>query len=187
MRLSRKIRHGMTIIEATLVMSVLALFLFGILEYARFLMVLHVTHNAARDAARYASVNQDKPATFDTTGYTDGAGRYYPSIRDYTALRMAGVQRQLADYEMAVYPVDSSSASATPPVVRAKAKTGTPPGQYPDPFDPSDPRRPPWNQATYPEGIAVSIRGTYKPLLPGFLLMPSEIPVSITFVSSSGG
>ena len=186
MRLSRKRRHGMTIIEGTLVMSVLAMFLFGILEYARFLMVLHVTHNAARDAARYASVNQDKPDTFDATDYTDGAGRFYPSIRAYTATRMAGVQRQLAGYEMAVYPVDSSSSSTTPPVVRAKPKTGASPGQYPDPFDPAA-QRPAWNQATYPEGIAVSIRGTYKPLLPGFLLMPSEIPVYITFVSSSGG
>ena len=187
MRLTRRTRRGVTIIEGALVMSVLALFLFGILEYARFLMVLHVTHNSARDAARYASVNQDKPESFDADDFTDGAGRHYQSIRAYAQARMGGVHRQLEGYEMAVYPVDSSGASLTPPVVRAKPRTGVPPGEYPNPFDPADPRRTSWNNATYPEGIAVSIRGVYKPLLPGFLLMPSEVPVNVTFVASSGG
>ena len=52
-------RRGMTLVESTLVLMVFLMLLFGIFEYCRFLMVLHITNNAARDGARYAVVNLD--------------------------------------------------------------------------------------------------------------------------------
>ena len=44
----RSRRRGMTVVESALVLSVFLLLLFGIFEYRRFLLVLHVTNNAAR-------------------------------------------------------------------------------------------------------------------------------------------
>ena len=74
-----------------------------------------------------------------------------------------------------------------PPVVRSKTLgTGNPP-PYPDPFNASDPLSPPWNQAAFSEKIAVTIKGTYRPLLPTFLLMPSTLSINITAVMGSEG
>ena len=55
-------RRGMTIVESALVLSVFLMLLFGLFEYCRFLMVLHLTNNAARDGARYAVVNVNCPS-----------------------------------------------------------------------------------------------------------------------------
>ena len=58
-----RLRRGAAIVESTLVLSVFLMLLFGMFEYCRFLLVLHVTNNAARDGVRYAAVNVTKPAT----------------------------------------------------------------------------------------------------------------------------
>jgi Flp pilus assembly protein TadG len=50
-------RHGVTIVETAFVMLPTLILLFGIFEYARFLMVLNVFNNAAREGVRYALVN----------------------------------------------------------------------------------------------------------------------------------
>ena len=49
-------RAGATSVEFAAVALLVFLLLFGILEYARFLFVLHLATNAARDAARFAAV-----------------------------------------------------------------------------------------------------------------------------------
>src|SRR5476651_1919397 len=54
---SRKRRRGVATVEMALVSILLFLFLFGIFEYCRLLFVLHLTENAARDAARFAAVH----------------------------------------------------------------------------------------------------------------------------------
>src|SRR5436305_14880481 len=95
-------RRGMAIVETVLVLAVFLLMFFGLFEYCRFLMVLHVANNAARDGARYAVVNVSKPSNFDTTDYTDSAGDVYPSIQSYTTARMGGVDRNITGYRVAV-------------------------------------------------------------------------------------
>lgn len=180
-------RRGATVVESAVVLSVFCLLLFGAFEYCRFLYVLQVTNNAARDGSRYAVVNVDKPANFDAVDYTDGAGRTYPSVQSYTTARMGGTQKQLDGYQVAVYAVDPDGQVLSPPVVRPKSSGAGSPKSYPDPFDPNDPARVPWNQATFGEGVAVTIRGTYRPVLPAFLWMPSAIPVVVTGVSGSEG
>lgn len=50
-------RRGATTVEFALVCSVFFLFLFGVFEYCRYLVLLQGVSNAARDAARFASVN----------------------------------------------------------------------------------------------------------------------------------
>jgi len=172
-------RRGMTIVETTLALGLFLLLLFGLFEYCRFLMVLHVTNNAARDAARYATVNVNCPSS--QIAPTRAA------ILDYATARMGGVDRQISGYQVAVYPVDPAGLAQNPPVVRSKTLgTGNPP-PYPDPFNASDPLSPPWNQAAFSEKIAVTIKGTYRPLLPTFLLMPSTLSINITAVMGSEG
>jgi Flp pilus assembly protein TadG len=57
MRSCRIPRRGATVVEATLVLTVCFMLLFGILEYSRYLYALHVADNAAREGARFAVVN----------------------------------------------------------------------------------------------------------------------------------
>jgi Flp pilus assembly protein TadG len=177
-------RKGAAIVEMALVITVLAMLLFGIFEYARFLFIMHITHNAARDAARYAAVNLDKPSNFDTTNYTNATGTTFLSIQNYTRERMGSMHGHLTNFQVAVYPVDNAGLYLNPPVIRPKSKT---PGTYPNPFNPSDPNRVPWNQADYTEKIAVTIRFEFRSILPNLLLMPANIQIEITGMSAAEG
>jgi Flp pilus assembly protein TadG len=177
-------RRGMTIVESALVLAVFCLLLFGVFEYCRFLYVMHIVQNAARDGARYAAVNQDKPPTFDATDYTDAGGTTFTNIQSYTKARMGGADKQLSGCNVAVYAVDSVGLSQPTPIIRPKSQS---PPTYPNPFNPSDPNKVPWNQASFAEGIAVSVQGTYTPLLPSFLKMPAAMTFTITAISGAEG
>lgn len=187
LRRARSRRRGMTAVESALVLSVFLMLLFGMFEYCRFLMVLHITNNATRDGARYAVVNADKPADFDRNDYTDTTGRVYDSIQKYTTARMGGVQQNIEGFRVAAYAADPAGLTLTPPVVRPKAKPTAPAGTYPDPFNPSDPNALPWNSASFTEKIAVTVDGNYRPFLPTLLFMPSLISVKTTAIMGSEG
>lgn len=163
-------RRGVTVVESALVLSVFLLLLFGIFEYCRFLFVLHVTNNAAREGARYASVNAN------STNVTAAM------ITSYTTQMMSNVQGNISGYEVAVYAVDPTGLTLTPPVIRPATSSTASPPVYPNPFNSSDPNAVAWNSAPFPNRIAVTIQGTYVPILPTFLIMPSSIPISITAV-----
>lgn len=187
-RFRRSRRRGMTIVESTLVLSVFLFLLFGLFEYCRFLLVLHVTNNAAREGARYAIANMDKPSDFDYVDWTDASGKRFDNIQKHTTIRMGGVHtRNVQGYKVGCYAVDMVGLSQTPPIVRPKPRPGAPTGTYPDPFNNTDPNRVPWNSAAFTEKIAVTIDGAYRPLLPTFLLMPSSISVKTTAIMSSEG
>jgi hypothetical protein len=185
-------RRGATVVETALVLGVFVALLFGLFEYCRFLMVLHVANNAARDGARYAVVNVARPTTFDAADYTDPGGTTYPSIQSYTTARMGGVDRQIIGYQVAVYPCDPVGLSQSPPVVRPKSLN---PPTYPDPFNPSDPNRTSWNAASFTERIAVHVRGTYRPVTPlsipagrfTITLFPDNIPLNVIAMMGSEG
>src|SRR5437588_114072 len=50
-------RRGASTVETALVMIPLTMFLFGVFEYGRFLMIYNLLNNAAREGCRYALVN----------------------------------------------------------------------------------------------------------------------------------
>jgi Flp pilus assembly protein TadG len=50
-------RRGATAVETAVVISIVLLFLFGVIEYARLVYFFHVADNAAREGARYAVVH----------------------------------------------------------------------------------------------------------------------------------
>lgn len=174
---SRTRRRGMTIVESTLVLSVFLLLLFGIFEYCRFLLVLHVTNNAARDGARYAAVRVNADASQIAVVQAE--------VLAYTRARMGGVQKQIQGCSVIVYALDQTGLNLAIPIIRGKPKnTG---GPYPDPFNATDvpevgvpPNGVSWNTVGFTERVGVTIKGTYKPILPTFLLMPASIPIKIT-------
>lgn len=181
-------RRGLTIVESALVMSVFLLLLFGMFEYCRFLMVLHVSNNAAREGARYAVVNMDKPTDFDYVDFTDATGKKFDNVQKYTTARIGQIHiRNIENFRVACYAVDPAGLALSPPVVRPKAKPTAPSGTYPDPFNNTDPNRVPWNNSSFTEKIAVTVDGNYRPILPTFLFMPSSISVRTTSVMGSEG
>ena len=50
-------RRGTTAVETALVLLPMTMFIFGVFEYGRFLMIWNVLNNAAREGCRYALVN----------------------------------------------------------------------------------------------------------------------------------
>jgi Flp pilus assembly protein TadG len=166
---NRRTRRGMTLVESALVLSIFLMLLFGIFEYCRFIMVMHITNNAARDGARYAAVNVNCSDATATQAL----------IIQYTKDRMAGVSQNISGLAVAVYPCDSAGLSSSTPVLRSKSTTGSAP--YPDPFGATP--YTPWNNAAFTERIAVTIKGTYTPVLPTLLFMPTTIPIYVTAVT----
>ena len=165
-------RPAATVVEGAFVISLFLLFVFGIFEYARYLMFLHVSTNAIRDAARYASVNVDKPINFPTVDFTTGSTTY-PSITSYAMTRLAGCDGMLdAGYTIQVFPCDPTNLSLTPPVISPKggaigATT--------------------WNNAAFTERLCVRLQGTYRMALPSFLYASPAINVNIASVIGSEG
>lgn len=188
LRPGRRGRPGVTIVEAALIMSVFLMLLFGIFEYCRFLLVLHITNNAAREGARYASVHLNKPVNFVSNDFTDPvSGVVFPSVQRYTLERMSGVQRNIDNLRITVFAADPTGLSQNPPVVRPRARPGAPPGTFPDPWNPNDPNALPWNSAPYPDRIVVYINGTYRPAVPTLLMMPASIPINIYAITGGEG
>jgi Flp pilus assembly protein TadG len=172
-----------TIVETALVLSLLLLFLFGIFEYSRFLLVNQLLANAARDGARYAATNVDKASNFDTVNDPSGL----VSITAYTTQECKGADKWVDAFAVAVFPCDSSDtggAYADPPQIKPKGGS------------------PPWNQASFTDRLAVRITCTYRPVLPvvwlpqagtsGFVVgfygsSSSAVPLTITAATGSEG
>ena len=110
-------RSGATTVEVSVVLSVFLLFLFGIFEYCRYLMMIQITTNAARDGARYAVVNLGKGASFATADYNDGV-KTYLSIQKFVDFRMAGTQGMITGYARTVFACDPAQLSLPTPVMR---------------------------------------------------------------------
>ena len=109
MRIRKPLRRGVTIVESALVLTIFLGLLFGLFEYCRFLMVMHITNNAARDGARYAAVNVNCPSGQISTKQA--------AIVQYTTDRMAGIANSITNLQVAVYPCDPAGLALNPPVL----------------------------------------------------------------------
>ncbi len=56
-RQTNRTRHGLTLVETTIVLSLVLMLILGIYEYGRFVMARQVVQNAAREGARLAVVS----------------------------------------------------------------------------------------------------------------------------------
>lgn len=172
-------RRGATLPEFALLLTIFLMFLFGVFEYARYLLVLHTVTNAARDGARYAVVSSAHPSatvfTTDTSpaeGYaTTRPGFNVPFITTYTQSRMGGVDKMLGAFKVRVFPCDTASLYLATPLIRPKTQTT---GAT-------------WNNAQFSERVAVRIKGNFDTFLPTFLWMPDPIKVDVVALMGSEG
>jgi Flp pilus assembly protein TadG len=152
-------RRGATLVETAVIIGVFLLFLFGILEYCRYLMVCQVYNAAAREGARFAVVHTYDKTTADVQNVVDGY--------------LAGQGYQLQDYDkttsIQVFKVDPTTGNA----LDAGNSVVT------------DWAQAPFTNAAYGQSIAVKISGTYKPILPVLLLLPNSIQVRAECVMRS--
>src|SRR5580692_10919305 len=75
-RTSTPRRTGAHLVELAIVAPIFFLFLFGILEYGRFVMTLQIMTNAAREGARYAVVTTNDPNTSPTQDVQNWVSSY---------------------------------------------------------------------------------------------------------------
>lgn len=167
-----KRRPAATLVEGAFVIAIFLLFLFGIFEYARYLMFLHVATNAIRDAGRYASVNVDKPSNFPTVDYVSGT-KTYTNITSFANTRLAGTTKMLdAGWKIEVFACDQTYLNMTPPQIMPK---GGSIGAVP------------WNSSSFTERICVRLDGTYRMALPSLLYANPSIKVNIAAVVGTEG
>jgi Flp pilus assembly protein TadG len=93
-------RRGEVVVEAALVLPIILLFLIGIFEYGRYMMTLHVFHNATREAARYACAHTQPVVISGVT-----AGNSTSDVTNVLNRFLAG--QQLSSQNVEVYLSDS--------------------------------------------------------------------------------
>lgn len=94
-------RRGSALVEAALVLPVCLLFIFGVLEYGRYLMMLHLLNNAAREGARYA-VSHTQSIVLDGVSYGSATADVVDTVDRYL------VGNRLINQVTSVYLSDSN-------------------------------------------------------------------------------
>ena len=97
---TRRPRRGATLVETAIVLPLVMLFILGVFEYSRYLMLLHLCTNAAREGCRYA-VSHTQPVTIG--GVTQGNAT--SDVLNVVTAYMAG--QALASQSVQVYQSDS--------------------------------------------------------------------------------
>jgi Flp pilus assembly protein TadG len=171
---SERVRRGATMVENAFVLSIFLMMIFGIFEWGRYIFMVQLTQNAARDAARYAAVrvNQSDNIVVNSTDTTTFNGRPAYVITEFTnaaTARMAGFHNTLENFQVLVYPCDPAGMYASTVVIQPKPAPST------------------WNNATFSERIAIQIDCQFRVLLPNLLRMPNTLNIRcISLVSSEG-
>ena len=88
-------RPGATAVEMAVVIAIVALFIFGILEYCLIVYVHQVTENAAREGARYAIVNSTDPNLVANT-------------QNVVKSFLGGLDSKMKNYSCTVYLADNN-------------------------------------------------------------------------------
>jgi Flp pilus assembly protein TadG len=184
-------RRGHTLVETAMVICVFMAFVFGIFEYSRYIFVLHLASNAARDAARHASVRSSSPeSTVGITSYTSANALSFengadvaltykvPFVENVVTSRMAGMQSNITNFQVRVFAVNSSLLFSDPPVIRPKPAAGA------------------WNNAAFSERLAVQVVGIYRPMVSGVAdntfvggipILTQELPFNVIALVGSEG
>jgi len=153
-------RRGITVVETILVFSVCLMFVFGILEYGRFLATQQIMENAAREGARYAIANTATATTASVQNLVDqmmaGQGAQLGSGYDKTT----SIQVYKCD------PITLNPLDANDNVVASWTQA-------------------PFTNAQFDQGVAVRVSGTYTPLLPSILFLGQTMPLQATCVMCS--
>jgi Flp pilus assembly protein TadG len=141
-----------------LVVSVCLMFLFGIFEYGRYLLTLQTLTNAAREGARWASVNTDDPNANPTL-----------DVQQHTLSEIAGLDQQLQGSAGGAWVYTNEIQ-----VFKADPTTGNPLDANGNVVNWTNA---PYTNAGFEQAVAVKITGQFIPNLPSFLLMGNAIPI----------
>src|SRR4051812_15012977 len=99
-RRRRAVRRGSTLVQTAITLPMLLLLLFGILEYCRYVMLLQVLNNAAREGCRYA-VMHTNPVVLNGVTY----GNANSDVTNLVSNCLAG--QALASQSVSVYGSDA--------------------------------------------------------------------------------
>jgi Flp pilus assembly protein TadG len=197
-RHSIKQRRAAHLVEFAFVVPIFLLFIFGILEYSRYVMTLQVMTNAAREGARYAVVTTNDANTSPTQDVQNWVLNYMagqnvqlsgPAGAPFNALANIMVYTADSTNVQPVYLNNNSSgtllANASVPVNSSGTDVAWANVTYDSNGNPEPWLVAPYTNAGFNQTIAVVICGTYTPILPTFLLMGNSIPVSAQAVMYS--
>lgn len=168
-------RGGAAVVEAAITFGLYFFLLFSVFEFTRYIYLVQIAASAARDGARLAACNISNPhADWDgVAGVNDafyGANNPYfevPAVKARVLSHMSGAEQSLRPRDSSsgttggtmpiiqVFPIDSGTAEnptiyADPPVFRPRLQTESPA----------------WNNARFPEKLAVRVTGQYTPIMP---------------------
>jgi Flp pilus assembly protein TadG len=93
-------RRGATLVETALVLPLCLLLILGVFEYSRYLMLVHLCTNAAREGCRYASSHTESVTVGGTT-----EGNATSDVTNRVTAFLAG--QSLASQSVQVYESDS--------------------------------------------------------------------------------
>jgi Flp pilus assembly protein TadG len=93
-------RRGASVVEGALLLPMVLLFLFGILEYGRYVMTLQVLTNAAREGAHYA-LTHTEPVTLEGVTYGNATSDVQQIVNNMSA------GQTLTGQTVSVYAADS--------------------------------------------------------------------------------
>ncbi len=116
----RDARRGGAIVETALVLPIVLLFLFGIMEYGRYILALQIFTNAAREGCRYA-VTHTQPVTIVGGPYPGTYGNNTSDVTNAVNSFLGG--QTLSGQTTQVYLSDSKGANLG-------AWTNAQPGQF---------------------------------------------------------
>jgi Flp pilus assembly protein TadG len=184
-------RTAAHLVEFAVVSPIFFLFLFGILEYSRYVMTQQVMVNAAREGARYAVVTTNDASSNPTQDVQNWISNYMAGQSVQLMSPAGGTFDPLAN--IMVYTADPTNIQ---PVYLNNNVSGTPIANANVPVDvngndvlwanvtydgngnPEPWLIAPYTNAGFNQTISVVICGTYTPILPTFLLMGTTIPIS---------
>jgi Flp pilus assembly protein TadG len=186
------------IVELAVVCPIFFLFLFGILEYGRYLMTLQVMTNAARECARYAVVTTNDSSSNPTQDVQNWIFNYMAGVNVQLNAPAGGAFSPTAN--IMVYTADPANsgpvylngavggtllANANLPVNSSGTDVAWSGVTYDANGNPEPWLVAPYTNAGFNQTISVVICGTYQPILPSFLLMGATIPMTAQAVMYS--
>ena len=191
-------RRAAHLVEFALVCPVFFLFLFGVLEYSRFVMTQQVMVNAAREGARYAVVTTNDANSNPTQDVQSWIFNYMAGQNVQLNSPAGGAFDQNAN--IMVYTADPTNvqpvylngntagtllANANVPVNVSGSDVAWANVTYDGNGNPEPWLVAPYTNAGFNQTISVVICGSYTPILPSFLLMGNTIPISATAIMYS--
>jgi hypothetical protein len=145
-------RGGAVTVEFALGAALFFFFLFGVVEFARLVVMYNALENATREAARWACVRTN----IDPTVYPNQAAKNQ-AVRDQFLMRLGELRQSYDELSMEIHRVIMIPQPGDPPA------------------DPESPGLPDWDNARTTDAIRIRASAKFRPILPNFLMMGGEI------------